>query len=36
MTVCAPALMHFIKVNERQQVPGVTIVNISVLIFGQG
>lgn len=31
---CAAALMHFIKVNERQRGPGVTMVNISVLVFG--
>lgn len=33
---CALALMHFIKVNERQRGPGVTMVNISVLVFGRG
>lgn len=34
MTACAAALMHFIKVNERRRGPGVTVVNISVLVFG--
>lgn len=36
LIACAAALMHFIRVNERQRGPGVTLVNISVLVFGRG
>lgn len=32
----AAALMHFITVNERQRGLGVTMVNISVVVFGRG